>query len=99
MTKKLSKRLLNFKLQFMGARGCDCQRKPPSEREGDHEVVEGACGLVRQKSFHRNAFSLSRHGASSLPEGALLRKSALLNTPTNQNFSKHLQIGKIFDII
>ena len=55
-------------------------QQPPSEREGDHKVVEGACDtfpfpLVYNKRYpHCCALSLTRLRGSSLSEGA--KKSA-----------------------
>ena len=44
--------------------------KPPSEREGDHGVVEGACECVRKSSQESScAFSLSLTFVRQLPPG------------------------------
>ena len=50
-------------------------RKPPSAREGDHEVVEGACVTKCLYLLHCDAFSLSRLRRQLPPRGSLSRSS------------------------
>ena len=74
----------NVKLQFMGEaianeslppRGRGTAAGFPEANEvsfgGSRDAVEGACGTVRQNSFHRNAFSLSRLRRQLPPGGSL----------------------------
>ena len=46
---------------------------PPSEREGDHGVVEGACGCASRQPCMANAHSLSLAKSRQLPRGGSLR--------------------------
>ena len=49
--------------------------KPPSGREGDHEVVEGACVTLGLYQLSCYALSLSRLRRQLPPGGSLLKRS------------------------
>ena len=62
-----------------------------SLREGGGPLaVEGACGAVRQNSFHRNAFSLSRLRRQLPPGGSLTAKICVVKLPYKSKFEKLL---------
>ena len=50
--------------------------KPPSGREGDHEVVEGVSATLRLSLLHLSAFSLTRLRRELPPGGSLSGHSA-----------------------
>ena len=58
-----------------------------SLREGGGPLaVEGACGAVRQNSFHRNAFSLSRLRRQLPPGGSLTAKICVVKHTEKSRF-------------
>ena len=58
-----------------------------SLREGGGPLaVEGACGAVRQNSFHRNAFSLSRLRRQLPPGGSLTAKICVVKHTDKSKF-------------
>ena len=73
-----------YKLQFSGVRRLLTKA---SLREGGGPLaVEGACGAVRQNSFHRNAFSLSRLRRQLPPGGSLTAKICVVKLTDKSKF-------------